>query len=116
MNLQRWGARVANWKKTTAANKPIVWHVTHLHEEVSEVFGRLRDIENGNLGGEKFDPQDPLFNPFSYRWLEHEHPEGFGVELADVVLVALYIAEVTGVDIEKEMEIKMKFNEEKRAR
>lgn len=114
MNLSNWGARVANWKKQGKAQRPLEWHILHLHSEVTEVFEALRDIQNGescSLDGQ---------NPYSFvtmgRKDNHDHPEGFGIELADVVLVALYIAEVTGVDIEKQMEIKMSANEKRRAR
>jgi NTP pyrophosphatase (non-canonical NTP hydrolase) len=120
MNLSKWCGRVANWKKTGSAQRPIEWHIAHLHSEVSEVFEAFRDIQNGEVGGFNYDPEDPPFDPFSrIEWKNkegHEHPEGFGIELADVILVALYIAAVTGVDIEQMMEIKMHSNEKKRAR
>lgn len=117
MNLKDWGARVANWKKQGSAQKPLEWHLLHLHSEVTEVFEALREIQSAPGA-----VQDALdgHNAFAVVWDGekdgHHHPEGFGIELADVILVALYIAEVTGVDIEKMMEIKMKSNELKRAR
>jgi NTP pyrophosphatase (non-canonical NTP hydrolase) len=118
MNLAKWGARVANWKKNGAAQRPIEWHILHLASEVSEVFESLRDIQNNEIRG--YDGNEMPENPYSHVYTVekdgHPHPEGFGIELADVVLVALYIAQVTGVDIEKMMEIKMAANENRRAR
>lgn len=117
MNLKGWGARVANWKKTGSAQKPLEWHLLHLHSEVTEVFEALRDIQGAPGAVEK---ALSGHNAFAVVWDSekdgHQHPEGFGIELADVVLVALYIAEVTGVDIEQMMEIKMQSNERRRAR
>ena len=117
MNLKDWTARVANWKRQGAAQKPLEWHIAHLHSEVSEVFEAFRDIQSAPSAVEKaLDGH----NAFAVVWQGvkdgHSHPEGFGIELADVILVALYIAAVTGVDIEQMMEIKMQSNELRRAR
>lgn len=117
MNLRNWGARVANWKKTGNTSRPIEYHIAHLHEEVSEVFGAWRDI-TGNIK-----LMDAIgraqTNPFGYVWYtgkNEDKPEGFAIELADVVLVALFIADVTGIDLEAAMEEKMAYNETKRAK
>lgn len=99
MNLAKWGARVANWKKQ-GPERPLEYHLCHLHEEVSEVFKALRANP------------DPAF-----RWLSAgDKPEGFGPELADVVLVAVFVAEVCGIDLEWEMSEKMSYNEQRRAK
>lgn len=116
MKLAKIGARYANSKKRETVQKPLEWHIGHLHEEVSEVFGALRQIQDGEIGGVEFDPQDPPFNPFSYVWDKAGHPEGFGIELADVVMIAALIAELTGVDLEAAIERKLSANEGKRAR
>lgn len=114
MKISDWTARVANWKKTGSAQRPLEWHIAHLHSEVSEVFEALRDIQNGDVVVPKG------FDAYSMVTIGkkkgEDHPEGFGIELADVVLVALYIASVTGVDLESMMEIKMTTNERRRAR
>lgn len=116
MNLSKWQARVSNWKKQDAVEKPLEYHIAHLHEEVSEVFGALRE-----LYPHLAEMQAQGVNPFSQIWYSKregrtDHPEGFGIELSDVILVALFIAEVTGNDIEAQMEIKMAYNETRRAK
>lgn len=99
MNLKKWGARVANWRKS-GPTKPIEWHIGHLHEEVSEVFKALR-----------LNP-DP-----SYKWYgEDGKPEGFGPELADCALAVAFLAEATNTNLEAEMAEKMAYNEGKRAK
>lgn len=109
-SLLRWTARVSNWKKQDKIQKPLEYHIAHLHSEVSEVFEVLRLIQRDAL---------PLFkngtNPYAHVWMDKDgHPEGFGIELADVILVACYIASVTGIDLEEQMILKMAYNEEKR--
>lgn len=117
MNIDKWTARVSNWKRQDAAEKPVEYHISHVHEEVSEVFGAHRLILKGTL------PKRPKtkkalkgWNPYTHVWFQKDgKPEGFGIELADVILVCLYIAYVTGIDLEQMMEQKMKYNETKRA-
>lgn len=116
MNLADWGRRVANWKKTGAAQKPLSWHCAHLSSEASEVFEALRDIEDGKIDMKGLKGASPYSVVTMGEKDGHPHPEGFGIELADVILVALYIASVTGVDIEEQMEIKMAANEARRAK
>lgn len=119
MNLSKWGARVANWKKTGAKERPLEYHLAHLSEEASEVFKEFRRItdELEAMTPEAIAASD---NPYAEIRIGskdgHDHAEGFGIELADVVLVALFIASVTGVDIEEQMEAKMKTNELRRAK
>src|SRR5688572_8043002 len=111
MNLSKWGARVANWKKTGNVERPLEYQLAHLSEEASEVFKEWRRIDAEQRA---MTPSAiaASHNPFAeIRMGEkdgHPHAEGFGIELADVVLVALFIASVTGVDIEEQMEAKMK--------
>lgn len=117
MNIDKWVARVSNWKRQDAVEKPVEYHLAHVHEEVSEVFGALRLILKGTL------PKRPKskkalknFNPYTHVWYGKDgKPEGFGIELADVILVCLFIAYVTGVDLEESMNIKMAYNEKRRA-
>lgn len=117
MNLEKWTARISNWKRQDKFPKPLEYHVCHMHEEASEVFKVLRGINHGKPGVWQAPPIDSTQNPYSHVWYDSEgHPEGFGIELADVILVALYVASVTGVNIEEQMEIKMTYNEGNRAR
>ncbi len=116
MNLDEWSARVANWKKSGAGQKSLEWHISHLHSEVSEVFEALRDIQDATSTPKGFKGVSPFSIITMGEKDGHPHPEGFGIELADVMLVALYIAAVTGVDIEAQMEHKMTYNEMRRAK
>jgi NTP pyrophosphatase (non-canonical NTP hydrolase) len=116
MNLSKLQARISNWKKQDTREKPLEFHIAHLHSEVSEVFEALREL---------YPHMDEMkkqgVNPFRQVWFTTkgggpcDHPEGFGIELADVILVALFIADVTGVNIEDAIETKMVYNETKRA-
>lgn len=116
MNLSKWTARVSNWKKQDAREKPLEYHIAHLHSEVSELFEVVRGINHGKQGAWQAPEGITTESPFAHVWYGKDgHPEGFGIELADVILVALFIASVTGIDIEKQMELKMQFNESKRA-
>ena len=101
MKLSNWGHRVANWKRSRNDQKPLEHHLLHLHEEVSEVFGKVRDGW----------PLDKI----TYEG-DEQKPEGFGIELADVVLVAVYIADACGIDLENCMEAKMDYNERRRGK
>lgn len=114
MNIAKWTARVSNWKKQDAQQKPLEYHISHLHEEVTEVFKELRKIYKSDSANH------PMVYSAIYAGERDEngniHPEGFGIELADVVLVALFIASVTGINLEEMMERKMAYNESRRAR
>lgn len=117
MNLAKWTARVANWKRQDATQKPLDYHLGHLHSEVSEVFEINRGINHGKPGKWQAPTEITTESPYQHVWYDRDgHPEGFGIELADVILVALFIASVTGVDIERCMEIKMAYNEGNRAK
>lgn len=98
------------WKRHAQAQKSLHFHINHMHSEVSEVFEELRDWEdlsdNPEFGGALQD----------VRYDKDGHPEGFAIELADVVLTACYIADLTGIDLEAMMELKMTYNETKNAR
>lgn len=96
MKLAKWQSRVANWKNRSQAEKPMEHHLMHLHAEVSEAWDALQD-----WGTEK-----PTI------WYdENLKPQGFGPELADVVLGVCYIAEVSHIDLEAMMEEVMSYKE-----
>lgn len=116
MNLANWTARISNWKKTGNTDRPLEYHIAHLHEEVSEVFKAKRELEE-----HLEEMQKQGVNPWAQIWFSAkgdrtDHPEGFGIELADVILVALHIADVCGIDIEAQMEVKQTYNEGKRSK
>lgn len=99
MKLINWGRRVANFERNRSKERSVDFHLNHLHSEVTEAWEALRDNP------------DPRFY-----WMDGDKPEGFGPELADVVLVAAFIAHKTGIDLDAEMERKMRYNEGKRAK
>lgn len=108
MKLKKLGLRVQNWKKTINDEKPLTHELCHLHSEVSECFEALRDAEKASVAGDF-----SLLHALKDTWLDDEgHPEGFGIELADVVIIATYIATRYGIDLEEMVERKMAFHED----
>lgn len=108
MNLEKLGIRGANFKKTAKLERSVYFDVAHLHSEVTECFEALRDAEK--LSAKH---KEPLDDHLRHVWFDGDHPEGFSIELADVVIIAAYLAHRTGVDLEKAIEIKMAYNEDK---
>lgn len=68
-----------------------------IHSEVSEA---LEEYRNGDITGREI-----YYNSGSLK------PEGFGIELADIVIRVLDLAESLGIDMEECLELKMKYNE-----
>ena len=99
-SMRDWQHRIANWKLTRNEKYPIERHLMQLHEEVAEVGKELR---NGRKVNEVY-------------LGKHGKPEGFGIELAQVVRQALWIAEVCGLDLEALMEKDMAYQESRRVR
>lgn len=112
MKLSKIGARYANTKRKDSTDKPLEWHLAHLHSEVSEVFASLRELQALNGGS----TNGPMAGFSTVLYGKDGHPEGFGIELADVVMVAAFIAETTGVDLEKMIEQKLAWSEGSKAR
>ena len=95
MNLRKWKVRIANIRKKSTLDLPLEHHLCHLHSEVSECFEELRS------------GQSPRYTYYG----KGDKPEGFPSELADVVMTALLIADVCGIDIEAAMEEKIRHKE-----
>lgn len=91
------GARSFFATKRKTNKKPLDFHLGHLHSEASEVWDANRhhgtaavwEGEGGKL-------------------------EGFGPELADVIIKAVFIAELTGVDLDYYVDHKLNHLEQKR--
>lgn len=101
MKIVNWQRRVANWKLSRGQQRPLEFHLLHAHEEITEMFGKIRE-------GWGYDAIATDINSGK--------PDGFGIELADAILTLLYIAEMCGLDAEKLMEIKMTYNEQRRGK
>lgn len=73
--------------------------LTHIHSEVSEAFEVFRNRRG-----------PPLLAMLS-RWKDEKgKPQGFGSELADIIIVTAGLAGVLGIDLEAELKEKMSFN------
>lgn len=98
MTPNEWGERVFRWKKKANLKKSLDFHLMHLVSEAGEAWEELRKHPN---------------RPDLIYYEDHK-PEGFGIELADIVLTALYIARRERIDIEACMKMKMEHNEDRR--
>ena len=70
-----------------------------IHSEVSEALEEYRNTPP------ECEVSDLYYNAISYK------PEGFGVELADIVIRVLDLAEMMGMDLTEIILTKMKYNE-----
>ena len=68
-----------------------------IHSEVSEA---LEEYRKDDITGREI-----YYNPGNLK------PEGFGIELADVVIRVLDLAESLGINMEECLEVKMKYND-----
>lgn len=85
-------AKSKGWEEKTDVFK----FLGNLHSEVSEAWEIAREA--------KFEPRA--------LWLDKEtgKPEGFGVELADLVIRTFHVAEFYGIDLEDMIARKTAFN------
>lgn len=108
MKLAKLGHRVVNWKKENHDTRDLGFELCHLHSEVSECFDALRDVEK--LVDEHFSLNMGLRRV----WTDEDgHPQGLGTELADVVIIASYLAARIGIDLEHMIRMKMDYNEDR---
>lgn len=80
-------------------NDSIPVKLVMIHSEVSEALEEYRNTSPES------EVSDLYYNGFS------DKPEGFGVELADIVIRVLDLAEMLGMDLTDLILTKMKYNE-----
>lgn len=101
MNIREWQQAVhklaclKEWHQSDPLEN--VWKfLGNIHAEVSEAWEEARM---------------PEFDPTAVRFGEDGKPEGFGIEMADVVIRVMDTCEALGVDLETMIEEKHRFNE-----
>lgn len=68
-----------------------------IHSEVSEA---LEEYRNGDITGREI-----YYNPGSLK------PEGFGIELADIIIRVVDLAEMLNIDMTECVQVKMEYND-----
>lgn len=107
MKLNKLGARVENWKKSINDERSLEYNLMHIVSEISECFEAMRDAEKRAIENDT-----SVLHELRKVWEEHGHPEGFGVELADGVMLIAYVAKRLGIDLDAMVDMKMDFHEE----
>lgn len=85
----QYDGRVVSYERISSA-------LALIHGEVSEALEELRDATN--IGDVRYDPA------------RGNKPEGFGVELADIVLRVADLAGACGIDLQHRIEEKLAYN------
>lgn len=84
------------WHEGETSLVPVV-KLALIHSEVSEA---LEEYRNGDITGREI-----YYNPGSLK------PEGFGIELADIVIRVLDLAGSLDIDMAECVQVRMKYNE-----
>lgn len=82
--------------RAQAQGVPVLEKLALITSEVAEAMEVYRNCKSGSLR--------------EYTIGENGKPEGFGSELADIVIRVFDLAEALGIDIADEIQMKMKFN------
>lgn len=121
--IKEWQEYINEWAKSKGWNEKlsdsvecIGTQVTNMHSELSEAWEEIKNghtpthvycskINSDWATGEKNVYQSDSVDPNFYK------PEGFPIELADCVIRILHTCEFYGIDLERMIEVKMKYNE-----
>jgi len=88
--IHKWAVSKGWWMPP---ERPLGEQIANMHSELSEAWEAFRN-------GASLD----------FWFVKEGKPEGFGVELADAVIRILDTCEAYGIDLEKMIELKMKYN------
>lgn len=106
MNLLKLIARVNNSERTDQGDKTLEGQLLQMHEEVSEV-GKVLRTADGPLS----------MDFFNHTVLDDEgHLQGFGIEMIDVLFRWCRVAELTGLNVEALIELKLSEKEARAVR
>jgi NTP pyrophosphatase (non-canonical NTP hydrolase) len=99
--MNQLAVEIEAWADRKGWNKDLVLsaQVANLHTEISEAWEEIRN--NHAINEVYYNPEKP------------EKPEGFGVELADLIVRTLHICGHYGIDIDALVELKMAYNEKR---
>jgi len=97
--LNELATEINAWAETKGWNKDLVLgnQVANFHTEISEAW---EEIRNGHEIDETYKS-------------DGGKPEGFGVELADLIIRVLHTCGHYGIDIENLIELKMAYNQKR---
>jgi NTP pyrophosphatase (non-canonical NTP hydrolase) len=105
--IHEWAKRLGWWELSEEQTRTPGELIALMHSELSEA---LEDIRNG------LDPSWVGY-PISGTWADDpSKPAGFGIELADCVIRILDTCERYGIDLEKCLQMKMQYNEQREYR
>lgn len=90
-------AEKKGWWKDGKVKSTFVEKLLMIHSEVSEATEELRTIDN-------------FIDMNNLRFSADGKPEGFAIELADIVIRVLDLAEATNIDLGKAISLKNSYN------
>ena len=101
MNIKEWQVYINEWCTRKGWNENLVLGnmIANLHSEISEAW---EEIRSGKQPDEIWHSEDEKLK---------QKPEGFPIELADLAIRLFHLCEFIGVDLEKMIAMKMKYNE-----
>jgi NTP pyrophosphatase (non-canonical NTP hydrolase) len=109
--MNEWAEKIYEWCEQKGWNKDLVLGnmIANLHTEISEAW---EEIRNGHAPQEVYYPIIPeSLTGDDTLLVQSKKPEGFPIEIADLVIRVLHLCKVYGIDIDKMVELKMAYNE-----
>ena len=108
MIMNEWGRLIDEWCDRKGWNQNLVMGnmIANLHSEISEAW---EEIRNGHSIKEVYFTTSQL----DINGDNTPKPEGFGIEMADLIIRILHICAHYGLDIDSLVEQKMAYNEKR---
>jgi len=110
MTIKEWQEKVYEWCERKGWNGNLVLGnmIANLHSEISEAW---EEIRNGKEVNEVYyNKDDSLAYTSGIGWVKSK-PEGFPIEIADLVIRVLHLCEWAKIDLEEMIKLKMEYNE-----